>query len=417
MSGAVFAHLVLLTGLSFTLAHVESDLRKTLFADYDRQAIPVLNSSQPLLVTVKTFLIQVVQLEILHQRITLSVWMGIKWKDAHLRWNMTKFPLRYIHPALNEIWRPDITVYNAIGKSESLITDERATVYNDGTVFVAYSDIIVVPCDVDVREFPYDTQTCSIIIGSWAFNSEYITLNRTSVQLISQLFHNNSEWQLLRTEGRWFVEEYDAEDQQFFDLINYKLVITRKPVYYLWNLVVPCMGLLLIGIVANFLPPDGERLTLTSTTLLAFTVFLQMVPSILPPQSDSIPAIAQLFGFSVILLTFSTATTIIVIGVKRRGEKHVGAGPWVRCLLLKPIVTLGLRARSRLVQKLVRMWSISARKSTHGHEDLGETPSSVSEEKFEIWRVEWAVIAMGLDLVCLMAFLIGCVFNISNFMF
>lgn len=416
MLATLLAHLPLLFCLSS--AHVESDLRKSLFLGYDKQAIPVLNASQPVFVTVKTFLIKVVQLEILHQRITLSVWMGIKWRDAHLRWNTTQYPIKYIHPAIKEVWRPDITVYNAIGKSVSLITDERATVSNDGTIFVAYSDIIVVPCDVDVREFPYDTQTCSIIIGSWAFNSDYIVLNRTSVQLMSQLFHNNSEWQLLRTEGRWYQEEYDAEDEQFFDLITYKLIIRRKPVYYLWNLVVPCMGLLLIGIIANFLPPDGERLTLTSTTLLAFTVFLQMVPSILPPQSDSIPAIAQLFGFSVILLTFSTATTIVVIGIKRRGEKHVGAGPWVRCLLLRPIVILGLRTKSKLVQKLVSMWSASARKNSHVNDELGEgSVATCSDERFEIWRVEWAVMAMGVDILCLIAFLIGCVFNITNFMF
>ncbi len=68
----------------------------------------------------------------------------------------------------------------------------------------------------------------------------------------------------------------------------------RKPLYYLFNLVLPCVFITATTILVFYLPPDsGEKVSLGVTVLLALTVFLLMVAETMPPQSESVPLIGE----------------------------------------------------------------------------------------------------------------------------
>lgn len=76
--------------------------------------------------------------------------------------------------------------------------------------------------------------------------------------------------------------------------VTFWLVLRRKPLYYLFNLLTPCLFIVATTILVFYLPPDcGEKISLSVTGLLALTVFLLMVAEALPPQSDSIPLIGE----------------------------------------------------------------------------------------------------------------------------
>ena len=68
----------------------------------------------------------------------------------------------------------------------------------------------------------------------------------------------------------------------------------RKPLYYIFNLVLPAVFITATTILVFYLPAaSGEKVSLGVTVLLALTVFLLMVAESMPPQSDSIPLMGK----------------------------------------------------------------------------------------------------------------------------
>ena len=69
----------------------------------------------------------------------------------------------------------------------------------------------------------------------------------------------------------------------------------RRPLYYLVNLVLPCVLLLCVGLMAFCLSADsGKKIELTTTILLTMMLFQIMVADKLPPTADHIPIVSKL---------------------------------------------------------------------------------------------------------------------------
>ena len=74
------------------------------------------------------------------------------------------------------------------------------------------------------------------------------------------------------------------------------MVIRRRPLFYIFNMVLPSMLITFVGFLGFLIPPDsGEKVSLGVTTLLSMTVFLMVVFESMPPNSDSVPLIGNAF--------------------------------------------------------------------------------------------------------------------------
>ena len=62
--------------------------------------------------------------------------------------------------------------------------------------------------------------------------------------------------------------------------VIYEIVIRRRPLFYIFNMMFPCVLITLIALLGFYLPSaSGEKVTICITTLLSMTVFLMMVRS------------------------------------------------------------------------------------------------------------------------------------------
>ena len=76
-----------------------------------------------------------------------------------------------------------------------------------------------------------------------------------------------------------------------FSLLQFQF--KRRPLYYLFNLVIPTMFLSLVAMLTFFLPPEsGEKISLGITVLLSLTVFLLLVAETMPP-TNTVPVIGE----------------------------------------------------------------------------------------------------------------------------
>ncbi|VDN35796.1 unnamed protein product [Dibothriocephalus latus] len=73
-----------------------------------------------------------------------------------------------------------------------------------------------------------------------------------------------------------------------------EIVIRRRALYYVFNLIVPCILISGMALLVFTLPPDaGEKISLGVTILLSLTMFLQLVADKLPQTSEAIPLIGK----------------------------------------------------------------------------------------------------------------------------
>jgi len=89
------------------------------------------------------------------------------------------------------------------------------------------------------------------------------------------------------------VEIYSCCSEPYVD-ITYTIVLRRKPMFFTYNLVFPCVLLMAIGTLVFLLPPEsGEKVSLSVTVLLAMTVYQLLIAETIPATSEVIPLIGQ----------------------------------------------------------------------------------------------------------------------------
>jgi nicotinic acetylcholine receptor len=121
--------------------------------------------------------------------------------------------------------------------------------------------------------------------------------NRTSeVDLTNYV--PNGEWELLEARLIRNVVFYSCCPEPFPDL-TVTLKIRRKILYYMVNVVLPCVMMSVLTLLVFCLPPEsGEKIALGITVLLAFSVFMLAIAEKMPETSESIPLIGKKCFFS-----------------------------------------------------------------------------------------------------------------------
>jgi nicotinic acetylcholine receptor, invertebrate len=86
--------------------------------------------------------------------------------------------------------------------------------------------------------------------------------------------------------------------------VTYYIVFERRPLFYVFNMIIPCILITFVSFFGFLIPPDsGEKVSLGLTTLLSMTVFLMVITENMPPNSDvGVPIIGISSFFFVIFL-------------------------------------------------------------------------------------------------------------------
>lgn len=76
--------------------------------------------------------------------------------------------------------------------------------------------------------------------------------------------------------------------------ITYTVQMRRKPLFYVFNMIMPCFIITLISLLGFYIPSNsGEKVSMGITTLLSMTVFLMLVAENMPPTSDVLPLVGK----------------------------------------------------------------------------------------------------------------------------
>ncbi|XP_053711241.1 neuronal acetylcholine receptor subunit beta-2-like isoform X2 [Synchiropus splendidus] len=274
---------------------------------------------------------------------TTNVWLSQEWNDYRLSWDPEKYGgIKKLRIPSKHIWLPDIVLYNNADGVYEVSFYCNAVVSNTGDIFWLPPAIYKSACAIEVQNFPFDQQNCTMKFRSWTYDHTELDLILTSDYASRDDFTPSGEWDIVSLPAR---KNEDPNDITYLD-ITYDFVIQRKPLFYTINMIIPCILITSLAILVFYLPSDcGEKMTLCISVLLALTVFLLLISKIVPPTSLAVPLIGKYLMFTMVLVTFSIVTTVCVLNVHHRSPSTHHMPNWVNRLFLVQLPTLLLMRR------------------------------------------------------------------------
>jgi len=263
------------------LDHLWSDL----FDHYRKTLPPIPLDGGPLAVGVGINFVKFKDIDEVAGTMNIALCIRLCWDDARLSFDSMKyFNKSWTHQGdklpvqPQQIWTPDVTVLNGVGGFESLLDIHSSPIVLSDDLFRRQTGVnllwsrpldVQVNCEVDMRQYPFDQQSCFIVVGSW-------TSSRREMLLIPQPFFaeytiHSSEFQVVNIT----VHEEDVYTHgtaQMFNEVVYKIVLQRYPHYHLINFILPMLAVTLLTIATMWMNPAAIGPRVNSATKLLLCV-------------------------------------------------------------------------------------------------------------------------------------------------
>merc|ERR550539_1056670 len=283
---------------------------------------------------------QVIGVDMRRQILTTNVWVEQEWADYKLAWNPEAYGgVKYLHVPSQDIWLPDIVLYNNADGNYEVTIMTKAILHYNGKVVWNPPAIYKSSCEIDVEFFPFDEQKCFMKFGSWTYDGYMVDLrhlsqkgNNNNVRLGMDLqeYYISTEWDVMSVPAIRNEKYYPCCEEPYID-ITFTVGLRRKSLFYTVNVILPCVGISFLSVLVFYLPSDsGEKVSLSISILLSLTVFFLLLAEIIPPTSLVVPLLGKFVLFTMILDTFSICVTVVVLNVHFRSPQTHTMAPWVR---------------------------------------------------------------------------------------
>ena len=222
-------------------------------------------------ITVAVGLLDIAEINDREQVFTADLYVEVEWQDARLaidgdtRGELRTFPL-------DEIWQPRLTIINNRGLD--FLLPEVATVDRQGQVIVRLRLSGPLAVDLDLRDFPFDTQRLPIEIVSYEYSPSEITFSKDS-RLVTTLDEPRDD--------AWTYETLEPESHEYrlkeggrgAAGLTFTVMAEREAAYYIFTLALPMTLILFLAWMAHWLPMDvvPARMGTASATVFSLIAF------------------------------------------------------------------------------------------------------------------------------------------------
>jgi hypothetical protein len=133
-------------------------------------------------VSIQLRVFKVTAVDAAHGLMSLKVWMRYRWRDERLAWNETEhggISMVAMRTAIKDhmpqdIWVPDIQVYNTVHSIGETLDSPNARVNSNGDVVWSRPGSLEIMCMFSgLVAFPHDTLACSLEVGGWTWSEAH----------------------------------------------------------------------------------------------------------------------------------------------------------------------------------------------------------------------------------------------------
>ncbi|CAJ1072117.1 acetylcholine receptor subunit gamma [Xyrichtys novacula] len=314
--------------------NLEGELFKDLMKGYNKNVRPMEKSGNITHVEIKMTLTNLISLNEKEEALTTSVWIEMQWCDYRLRWDQPPRSALYrnitspLRVPSKSIWLPDIILENNVDGQFEVAYYCNALVSPDGCVYWLPPAIYRSACPITVNYFPFDWQNCTMIFRSQTYSANEIEMvlkqedNHTLewVDIDPEAFTENGEWAIKHRPAKKVINNQYTKDELEYQEVVFFLIIQRKPLFYIINIIAPCVLFSSLCLLVFYLPAKagGQKCTMSIATLLGQTVFLFLIAKKVPETSKAVPLIGKYLMFVMSVTTMVVMNCVIVLNVSLR---------------------------------------------------------------------------------------------------
>ncbi|KAM9735998.1 acetylcholine receptor subunit gamma isoform 2-T2 [Dama dama] len=272
----------------------EERLLGDLMQGYNPHLRPAEHDLDVVNVSLKLTLTNLISLNEREEALTTNVWIEMQWCDYRLRWDPQDYGgLWVLRVPSTMVWRPDIVLEN---KSQTYSTNE-----------------------INLQLSQEDGQTIE-----WIF-------------IDPEAFTENGEWAIRHRPAKMLLDEAAPAEEAGHQKVVFYLLIQRKPLFYVINIIAPCVLISSVAILIYFLPAKagGQKCTVAINVLLAQTVFLFLVAKKVPETSQAVPLISKYLTFLLVVTILIVVNAVVVLNVSLRSPHTHSMARGVRKVFLQ----------------------------------------------------------------------------------
>ncbi|KAK3612317.1 hypothetical protein CHS0354_011035 [Potamilus streckersoni] len=391
-----------------TLDDAKDLLKKLFITDaYNKVVRPTCDQSATTNVSMSFYLTGIIDFDSQKEILTTSGYINIVWNDCKLIWNPLDYNnTYYILVPQDSVWTPDVDLRNSMSKLKGLGSSNfYLSVYNNGSVEWYPYGTWKSACNVDITYFPFDTQSCDLKFGTWAYTTGDVSITVDQDAINLTFYEENTAWTIVET-------SVNAINYMYSPVAVFTIKLNRKPLFFLLNILLPVIMLSLLNVCIFVLPAQsGEKASFAVTVFLSLVIFLSIVMGTLPQNSEEISFLGV---YLVIMAAFSTLAVILTMFQIRLNSRDADVDPIPSWLIKLQVMVEVIRCRrcskvhpATYSQDEVVMFSSDRTNLT------GDTTSEKTKSKPQASNqqpiVTWNQICSSLDFVFFWVFSIGTV--------
>ncbi|XP_041357549.1 neuronal acetylcholine receptor subunit alpha-7-like [Gigantopelta aegis] len=357
---------------------------------------PVVQQSKQIVVFLTYFLLSINGYDEKSQTLRTSGYLQMVWYDELLSWNASAYGgVVQLKPDPNKVWKPDITIKNAVNHNEMFSSAFSLNLFSNGMIVWYPGDDLDTYCNMDVTLFPFDTQKCSIefFIGSQPLYA--VDMHPKIANISMTAFQLSNEWDVTNTSA---VRELRVLSKFEFPFIVMSMTMRRKPSNLILSVLLPVLIVAFLNIFVFLVSAEsGEKLSFAVTGLLTYTVLLSYVTHTLPKTTDTTSILAAFVGVMTGMNAVFILLTIISLRIFFRDpESHpvpMFAKQFVTCLRC----ITGYDAKYDVSTKKMKIQPVDDKVFTPKGENSGQKSRQIT----------WKDVSRSFDKLCFYIFMAG----------
>ncbi|XP_057680846.1 acetylcholine receptor subunit delta-like isoform X1 [Corythoichthys intestinalis] len=322
---------------------------------YNKELRPVERQEEAVDVYLALTLSNLISLKEVDETLLTNVWIEHTWTDYRLKWNVSEFDgIMELRLPSSMVWLPEIVLENNNDAQFKVAYYSNVVVKYTGLCYWLPPAIFRSSCSINVNYFPFDWQNCTLKFTSLTYNAKEIRMLlkveddvKTEWIIIDPAsWTENGEWEVIHRPAKRNAYKHIPMESNKHQDITFYLIIKRKPLFYIVNIIIPCVLISFLASLVYYLPADsGEKMTLSISVLLAQSVFLLLISQRLPETSISVPLIVKYLMFIMVLVTVVVLNCVVVLNLHFRSPSTHVMSEWTKRFFLERLPRLLLMSR------------------------------------------------------------------------
>uniref|UniRef100_UPI0037E8C89A 5-hydroxytryptamine receptor 3A-like n=1 Tax=Semicossyphus pulcher TaxID=241346 RepID=UPI0037E8C89A len=298
---------------------------------------PVKRFSDTLNVSIDITVVGILGVDEKAQSLTTFIWQILEWNIEGLSWDENECGTTRVSVPREKLWIPDIRIDEFMDEDVSPNTP-YVYLYNTGRVYDDKPVRVVSSCRLVIYTFPFDIQNCTLTFQPYLHFARDIRMlqSRTAEEVLKEskkLLQTKGEWELVDIKAATGIHDVSPEG---YSEVKYYIILRRRPILYVVNLLIPSSFLITVDLFSFFLPPHSvDRGSFKMTLILGYTVFLLIMNDLLPVTGETTPLMNVLFSLSLALMVASLLETVFITNLQFSSGQYSAVPNWLSILVLR----------------------------------------------------------------------------------